>query len=93
MLTKATDLKMLLAEKVLMSDIDVQQKSAHLWKSAHPFLLISQKSAHLMVLIDEQKQMSNSNYCDEDCIVWFVSNRTSIQNNFKIFPKSKVQIT
>ena len=63
MLTKATDLKMLLAEKVLNGVIDVQQKSAHLWKSAHPFLLISQKSAHLMVLIDEQKQMSNSNYC------------------------------
>ena len=59
----ATDLKELMAEKVLMSDIDVQQKSAHLWKSAHQFLLIFRKSAHLMVLIDEQKQMSNSNYC------------------------------
>ena len=70
MLTKATDLKVLLAEKVLMSDIDVQQKSAHLWKSAHPFLLISQKSAHLMVLIDEQKQMSNSNYCDSSKELW-----------------------
>ena len=46
-----------------MSDTDDQQKSAHLWKSAHLFLLISRKSAHLMVLIDEQKQMGNSNYC------------------------------
>ena len=45
-----------------MSDTDDQQKSAHLWKSAHLFLLISRKSAHLMVLIDEQKHISNSNY-------------------------------
>ena len=37
MLWKATDLKVLMAEKVLMSDIDVQQKSAHLFKSAHQF--------------------------------------------------------
>ena len=58
MLRKVT---VLMAEKVLMSDADDQQKSAHLWKSAHLFLLISRKSAHLMVLIDEQKQMGNSN--------------------------------
>ena len=48
-----------------MSDTDDQQKSAHLWKSAHLFLPISRKSAHLMVLIDEQKQMGNSNYCGD----------------------------
>ena len=60
MLWKVT---VLMAEKVLMSDTDDQQKSAHLWKSAHLFLLISRKSAHLMMHIDEQKQMGNSNYC------------------------------
>ena len=71
--TKKKMTAVLMAEKVLMSDTDDQQKSAHLWKSAHLFLLISRKSVHLMVLIDVQKQMGNSNYCAVQTLIVHIS--------------------